>query len=227
MFSLLKRILFKTLIGPAKYRRRDGYDYVRYWNDRFAKYGESLRGAGHEGLSEDKNKEMYSEAARVFTKLCRQEGVEFNTARVLDIGCGTGFYSELLHELGVKHYVGIDVADVLLPQLASRFPEYEFRKGDITEEKVDGEFDLVLMIDVIEHIVEESKLSSAMDNVRNCIGNKGVFVVSGMRAVSKKHLFYLRRWSVEDIMKGFPGYEHSVPVSFRDSYILAIKKRLS
>jgi SAM-dependent methyltransferase len=224
VFSLLKRILYKTLIGPARYGRREGYDYARYWNDRFSKYGESLRGAGHEGLSEEKNKEMYREAARTFAEVCEKEGVDFNSARVLDIGCGTGFYSQLLYDLGVKHYVGMDVADVLFPQLARRFPEYEFRKGDITGEKVRGEFDLVLMIDVIEHIVEESKLSSAMDNVRDCMGKKGVFVVSGMRDISKKHLFYLRWWSVEDIKKRFPGYEHGTPIPFRDSYILAIKK---
>jgi hypothetical protein len=81
------------------------------------------------------------------------------------------------------------------------------------------------MIDVIEHIVEESKLSSAMGNVKNCMADKGVFVVSGLRDISKKHLFYLRWWSVQDVLNRFPGYESSKPTPFRDAFILAIKKQ--
>ncbi len=220
----MKRILFKTLVGPMKYGRENGYDAARYWSDRFAKYGGALRGAGHEGLSEEENEEMYREAARTFTNLCAQEGVDLPNARVLDIGCGTGFYTELLHNLGVRRYVGMDVAEVLLPGLAGRFPEYEFRRGDITEDKVEGEFDLVLMIDVIEHIVEESKFSRAMENVKSCMSDRGAFIVSGMRDVSKKHLFYLRWWSVEDVKMRFPGFLFSAPAPFRDCYVLAIKK---
>jgi SAM-dependent methyltransferase len=222
MFRLLKRVLFKTLTGPLKYGRKNGYDAARYWGDRFARYGGSLRGAGHEGISEEANEEMYREAARVFTDLCRQQGVDFPKARVLDIGCGTGFYAQLLRDLGVRQYTGLDVADVLLPELAARFPEYEFKRGDITEEKVEGEFDLVLMIDVIEHIVEESRFSRAMENVKSCMSDRGVFIVSGMRDVSKKHLFYLRWWSVEDVKRRFPEFQYSAPMPFRDCYVLAV-----
>ena len=46
--GFIRRMWFKFVAGPAKYRRGEGYDAARYWEDRFSQYGRSLRGAGHE-----------------------------------------------------------------------------------------------------------------------------------------------------------------------------------
>ena len=60
----IARILYKYTIGKLKYGRGDTYDAERYWSDRFEKYGASLLGPGHEGLSEDENEHMYNEGRR-------------------------------------------------------------------------------------------------------------------------------------------------------------------
>lgn len=225
--NFIRRGLYKSIVGPLKYGKGDNYDTARYWHDRFSRYSLSLKGAGDEGLSEEENEKMYKEAAKVFTDLCRQESVNFQSVRVLEIGCGTGFYTQLLHNLGVKSYIGIDITDVLFPKLEKKFPQFKFIRRDITSDKIGGKFDLIIMIDVIHHIVEKSKFSYAMENVKNCLLANGVFIVSPIMEANKKHLFYVRFWSLEDIRQEFPGFIFSKLVPFRHNHLLIIKKQES
>ena len=222
--GFVKRALYKILIGPIKYGRGNDYDAHRYWRDRFSKYGLSLRGAGDDGLSEEENEKMYVKAAEVFTDLCQRESVDFQSVRVLEIGCGTGFYTQLLCDLGVKSYVGVDITDVLFPELRKKFPQFKFVRKDIASDKIEGKFNLIVMIDVIEHIVKESKLSFAMENVKKCLLDNGVFIVSPIMDVSRRHLFYVRSWSLEDIKRRFPGHIFRELVPFRNNHILIIRK---
>jgi len=222
--GLMRRALDETIIGPLKYGEGNDYDAARYWHDRFSKYGLSLNGAGNAGLSEEENEKMYAEAAKVFIDLCRREGVDFQSVSVLEIGCGTGFYTQVFHNLGVKSYVGVDITDVLFSELGKKFPQFRFIRKDITSDKVEGKFDLIVMIDVIEHIVNESKFSLAMENVKNCLLANGIFVVSPIMDVSKRHLFYIRSWSLEDIKQRFSGYIFGELVPFRHNHILIVKK---
>lgn len=222
--GFFRRALYKTLIAPMKYRTKGGYDAARYWRDRLAKYGTSLKGVGDEGLSEQKNREMYEDAARTFLGLCRREGIDFATARVLEIGCGSGFYTQLLQEQGVSRYLGVDITDALFPTLTGRFPNFQFIRRDITTDAIEGEFDLILMIDVIEHIVDEAKLGFAMNSVQRCLAENGRFLVTPVADQGRHSLFYVRFWSVEDIKRRLPGCLFGVPITFRYSRLLVAKK---
>ncbi len=222
-FGFITRGLYKTLIGPLRYGGRDGYDAARYWRDRFVKHGLSLKAVGDEGLSHAENARAYAQAGNVFADVCRKEAIDFKGARVLEIGCGAGFYTQLLHGYGVKSYVGVDVTDVFFPELRSRFPEFEFVRKDITADQIEGTFDLVIMIDVIEHIVTDSKFAGAMQRVKNCLANDGVFIVSPMVEGSQKRLFYQRFWSLGDVKPRFPGYVFRDLTPFREAQMLAIR----
>ena len=222
--ELLKRALYKTTVGPMKYKKGDDYDAESYWHDRFSKYGKTLKGAGDEGLSEDENRRMYVEAAEIFTDICRKQSINFENADVLEVGVGTGFYTKLLHDLGVKKYTGVDITDLFFKQHRQDFPQYRFIKKDITADKIEGKFDLIIMIDVIEHIVSKTKLAFCMDNIKGCLSEKGIFIVAPVMDTSKKHLFYLSSHSLEDIKKMFSGYIFEAAVPFRDGDMLVIKR---
>lgn len=222
--GFIRRALYKTLIAPLKYRTKGGYDAAQYWRDRLTSYGTSLKGVGDEGLSEQENREMYENAAGAFLSLCRQEGIDFATARVLEIGCGNGFYTRLLQEQGVNRYLGVDITDALFPALTGRFPGFRFIRRDITTDLIDGEFDLILMIDVIEHIVGEAKLDFAMSNVQRCLAENGCFLVAPVAAQGRRSLFYVRFWSVEDIRRRLPGCLSGAPIPFRYSHLLVARK---
>lgn len=222
--GLLRRVIYKTLIAPLKYRTKGDYDAARYWRDRLARYGTSLKGVGDEGLSEQDNRKMYENAASIFLNVCRQEGIDFAAARVLEIGCGNGFYTRLLQEQGVKHYLGVDITNALFPDLVGRFSGFQFICRDVTTDPIPGEFDLILMIDVIEHIVGEEKLDFAMANVQCCLAENGRLLVAPVADRGRRSLFYVRFWSIDDIKRRLSGCLFGKPISFRYSHLLLTRK---
>lgn len=222
--GLLRRAATKLLVAPIKYRSANGYDAARYWQDRLSKHGRSLKGVGDEGLSEEENLKMYLEAGQVLLTLCKKEGIDLRSAKVLEIGCGTGYYTQLLSEHGVQSYVGIDITDVFFSDLKDEYPEFSFLRKDITTEDLNGNYDLILMIDVIEHITELKKLNHALNQVKKNLSANGVFIIAPVPKKGRKSLFYVRFWSLEDISRLFNGYRIGIPESFRYSQIVAIKK---
>jgi SAM-dependent methyltransferase len=223
--GLVGRAIQKMVIGPLLYRRKSGYDAERYWRDRFQRRGRSLKAVGHEGLSEEENERMYSLASRTFMEVCAREQIAFAAARVLEIGCGSGFYTRLLHGAGVRSYTGVDITDVFFPELRREFRRFTFLKKDVTAERIEGPFDLVVMIDVTEHIVEEEKLAFALETIGNCLSDNGVLLLAQpSQDLGEKNLFYLRFWSLHDIERNMPGFIFAEPVPFRMGYLVSIRK---
>jgi SAM-dependent methyltransferase len=78
--------------------------------------------------------------------------------RILDMGCGPGFYAaELLEEVGDEgSVVGVDTSAAMLGVAAKRSEgraNADFREGDATAVPVDdGEFDAALSVQVIEYV---------------------------------------------------------------------------
>jgi SAM-dependent methyltransferase len=223
-FGFIKRVFFKKIIGPLKYGKGDDYDAASYWDTRLGKYGDNLKGAGDEGKSHADNVREYEQDEKIFSELVKKLELDFANISVMDIGCGTGFYTDILKRLGVKKYTGLDITDTLFAKHKENFADYEFVKKDITTEKVEGKYDLIIMIEVLEHIVNDNKLSFAMENVKNCLTDDGVFIISSIWDKGKKHMFYVRRWTLDEIKQRFEGYTFSEPLPFRSANIITIRK---
>lgn len=223
--GFIKRVFYKKFVGPKKYGKGNDYDAARYWEDRLSKYGDSsLRGVGDEGKSEKDNIREYARDEKAFTEFCNRFKVDFANASVLDIGCGSGFYTDILNRLGVRDYTGIDITDALFEKHKKSFPNYKFIKKDFTTEKHDGQYDLIIMIEVLEHIVNDDKLSFAMENVKRCLKEGGVFIISSIWESGGRHMFYVRKWTVDEIKTRFDGYEITELVPFRGSFMVGIKR---
>jgi SAM-dependent methyltransferase len=223
--GLVARGFRKLVVGPLRYRRGRGYDAERYWGDRFRRYGRSLRGPGHEGYSEEENARVYAQARAVVLEACRRAGVRFPGARVLEIGVGTGFYTRMCRDEGARSYTGVDVTDALFGELRREFPEYEFVRRDATAETIEGEYDLVLMIDVVEHIVTEEGLAAALGSVRGALAPGGVFLLALPAPGSgAERLFYLHAWRLEEVLRHLEGLETSPPEPFRYGMLLTARR---
>ncbi|HPM75917.1 MAG TPA: class I SAM-dependent methyltransferase [bacterium] len=218
-----RNALRKLVVDPAKYKTGEDYQAESYWRDRFVKHGMSLAGPGDEGLKEEENRLMYLEAADRLFAIIEQNDIDLPTARVLEIGCGNGFFSGLLYERGVRDYLGVDITDVLFDEFRARWPEFRYEKADITERAPAGSFDLVLMIDVIQHIVVREKLRQAFANIKNGLAAGGAFLVSPIRAESKKHLFYVHWWTIDDLKNEFADFLFAALEPFRYSHLAVIK----
>lgn len=222
-FRIPKRYLY-LFLQAIKYWVPTSYKAETYWKDRLSKYGLELQGVGDICLSHKENEQIYLKAKEVFLSLCRKEGVNFKKVRMLDIGCGTGFYAEIFFENGGKNYLGIDITDALFSKLKSIFPGLKFRKLDICTQGLDDYFDLIIMIDVTQHIVNNNKFSFAMRNVKSRLSEDGIFIVTSWLNAGTRHSLYEVSRTIEAYKREFPNYVFSKPMQFRDKFIFSVKK---
>lgn len=223
------RPLWKTrdwFIKLSKNRIGDRYTPKQYWKNRHKKYGLDLRGVGNCAMSTAENEEMYQQAKDVFERLFRQEKIDFSKIKMLDIGCGTGFYAKIFQSHGGTNYLGVDITDQLFPQLRKEFPNFRFKKLDITKESINETFDLIIMIDVTQHIVDNSLFCGAMKTINTCLSPTGHFIVtSWLSDQFKKRRPHEVERPMNYYKKEFPDGEFSIPISFRDKYIFRIRKK--
>jgi len=227
-FGFVGRALYKLTLGRWKYASRNGYDAERFWGDRFRKYRLNLMGPGHDGYSREENERSYRNAAKVFTEVCRDEGIDLTRSAVLEIGCATGFYAELFRSAGVTKYHGVDITDVLFPDLRQRFPGFHFVKADIASGRVpiDGEFSLVTMIDVAQHIVTRERLHAALDAVDRHLAPQGRFIfTTELQRKLAVNAFYETQWVLDDFSERLVGWSFGPPRPFRDKYIVCATKK--
>jgi 2-polyprenyl-3-methyl-5-hydroxy-6-metoxy-1,4-benzoquinol methylase len=224
--STLARILYKHTLGRLRYARGATYDAEAYWGDRFRRFGASLKGPGHEGLTEEDNRAMYEAAGARFAEYCESEGVSFAGRRVLEIGCGTGFYTDLVDRLGPPAaFTGLDVTDANFAAIAARHPQARLVKGNAADPGAlpdGGQFDVVVMIDVIHHVVTDADFDAIMANVRRWLAPGGAFVITPFAERPSRPFFYVRWWTLTELGARFTGYRMGRPTPFRDNSMIAV-----
>lgn len=83
-----------------------------------------------------------------------QEGRITPTSKVLEIGCGTGNYTELIFKVTNAKIYGLDRSTGMLEKARAKNPSINYLEGDATylNSFAGQKFDVVYMIDVIHHI---------------------------------------------------------------------------
>lgn len=219
----------KVIVGPIKYHSKNGYNNKRYWEDRFKKYGfQNFTSTGNEGLSKQENQDQYRQQASIFEALIKKNIPDIKKQKFLEVGVGNGFYTGIMLKLKVGNYLGSDITDVFFPNLKEKFPQYSFTKLDICGNPLNEKFDVILMMDVIEHIVSESNLTKAMDNLEKMLNSKGILIFSGfyMSSQSNKEFFYEMKWSYKDIDKKLNKLTAiSDPIPYRNDNLVFYKRK--
>lgn len=101
----------------------------------------------------------------IYRRIADQFKIDFSGKRVLDVGCGRGeMLSQALLE-GARHVVGCDISPAAIALSESRlkslgFAEDMYRlvvlKEDDFLKSIDGPFDIILMLDFVEHVSAET-----------------------------------------------------------------------
>src|SRR5688572_24003653 len=123
---------------------------------------------------------------RLLARLIARAAVP-GTAGVLDIGTGTGTNLRLLRELGFSRRRGLDSSDEAIRWCAEKGLG-EVTKGDVRRLPFgDGEFQLVLATDVIEHVDDDTL---AISEIRRVLapGGTAILTVPAFRSL----------WGVQD-----------------------------
>jgi 2-polyprenyl-3-methyl-5-hydroxy-6-metoxy-1,4-benzoquinol methylase len=102
---------------------------------------------------------------------------------VADMGFGTGFGTHLLtaNARGVTGYE-MDESAIRFAEKVFPIPKLQFKHGDIAKGIDDGEYDFVVMIDVIEHIKHDKQ---ALLNVKKMLAKHGTLIISTPNRLSR------------------------------------------
>ncbi|MBU0510509.1 MAG: class I SAM-dependent methyltransferase [Chloroflexi bacterium] len=150
-----------------------------YWESRLSNNFD-LTGVGYAVLGPNFNRFLYDARQQALTHALNATRTQIGKQSVLEIGCGTGFYTEIFSRYGVEKYLGLDITDISTTCLHERYPQYRFLQRDISSDNFDinQQFDFAFAADVLFHIVDENKFDHAIKNISSCLNNKGLFILS-------------------------------------------------
>ena len=117
------------------------------------------------------------------------------SGKVADIGFGTGFGMHLLAQNAEVTGYEVDKGSIDFAQ--SVFPYLTFKQGDIRK-GIEGKFDFVIIIDVIEHIKQDKK---ALENVRAMLNPDGKLILSTPNRLSRyrKSSNHIREYAPKEL----------------------------
>ena len=136
-----------------------------------------LRGSGETALSLAYNRACYRLRAEVLAAALRDHGFDPKGKQVLDVGCGTGFFTAFYLERGAR-VTGLDIAPIAIETLRARHPGSRFILADVGEQPIEGRFDLINAMDVLYHITDDARWESAVTHLAQAVGEGGLLVVS-------------------------------------------------
>ncbi|HEX3436279.1 MAG TPA: class I SAM-dependent methyltransferase [Pseudacidobacterium sp.] len=99
------------------------------------------------------------------------------SVRILDLGCGHGAFLYFLSQAGYKNIYGIDISQEQV-ELAHQLGISEARHGTLEEvlsEEKDGCVDVVLVMDVLEHLIKDD-LFHILDEIRRVLKHNGMCI---------------------------------------------------
>ncbi len=96
--------------------------------------------------------------------------------KVLDLGCGGGYFAYLAKQRGAE-VIGVDYSQSAINFAKNRYKDIDFRVADALtlKEFSDSTFDLVLLMDVIEHIKNQDE---SLNEIRRILKNEGKLLIS-------------------------------------------------
>jgi SAM-dependent methyltransferase len=209
------------------------YKPKKFWNEMLTSSFD-LRGVGHFRKSEEENLRMYEEKKRILEQEIKKNGISINPqTEILEIGCGVGFWTEYFKNIGAKKFTGNDIAEISVTNLKKKYPDFEFIHGDISEVDLPGnKFDIGIMIDVTQHITNDTRFKQAMENLWKSLKAGSVLIITIWDPAKNVYIANKLRLNRIEKPRGLDKYLNvfgmtaSVlsKVDFNDKYLLIIRK---
>ncbi len=152
------------------------YRPQEFWEQRLAEQFD-LRGTGETGLSLAYNRACYALRAEVLQSCLVRAGMLPAGRRVLDVGCGTGFWTEYFVSRGA-YYTGVDIAQVSVDRLAARYPGQRIIRADVSDGVPNGPYDLINAFDVLYHVIDDERWESALRQLAGALAPGGLLLVT-------------------------------------------------
>lgn len=152
------------------------YQPREFWDRRLSEQFD-LRGTGQPGLSAEYNRACYELRRHVLDAALAEERFDPAGKRVLDVGCGSGFFTAHYLKRGAN-VTGMDIAPTSIERLRERHPEARFVLADVSEAQIAERYDLVNAFDVLYHITDDPKWERAVATLAGAVAPRGLLLVT-------------------------------------------------
>ncbi len=102
-----------------------------------------------------------------------------NAKTVLDIGAGTGLFSQFVYKENPQlHYTLADISDPMLSVARSRFSgldNFDFIELDLSTDKIPGKYDIIISGLAIHHLSDADK-QKLYKNIHDALNEGGLFI---------------------------------------------------
>jgi len=193
---------------------KSDFNARKYWDARLSATGVHLGSVGLAGVGGGFNRWMYRVKKAVFWRMIGKEArrtfkahPDANT-RVLDVGCGSGFYFDLWKRVAFQHWIveGLDFSFESVKALQAWYPQHKFHQLDISSDllkfQVQQNYHIISAMDVLFHIVDDDKYMKALENINGLLRDNGVFVFTenflpGKARIAHKHIVHRTKEEIE------------------------------
>ena len=147
-----------------------------FWDQRLSEHFD-LRGTGQTAMSSAYNRACYALRREVLERALAEAGVDPRGRRVLDVGCGVGFFTAYYLGRGAE-VTGIDISVTSVETLRERHPQARFILGDVSETPLAEAWDVVNAFDVLYHIVDDTRWQTALRSLALAVAPGGLLLVT-------------------------------------------------
>lgn len=149
----------------------ENYDYTQVWSN-FCYQNSPVYNKDVDGFLERMGEGncLYTvvapEAISKFANVTRTQG----EVKLLEIGCGSGQFAKLLFKSGYNNYTGVDISKEAIAFAKNINAQHKdnFFVGDAVDFIRRADYDLVIMLEVLEHLKDDMKLFEAMKPGKYC-----------------------------------------------------------
>ena len=191
------------------------FNYKKFWNKRYKKYGLEMLYCGNKGADKETNIQIRKRNIELFDSVLKKLNIT-KDSRILDIGCGVGAYAEYFKEQGYRNYTGIELLPEVVRKLNLKFPDYYFIQKDIFKNKIDGTYDLIIMMSVTQHIIKDEQFNFVIGSIPNLINLNGYFITTDTLE-DKRDSNYTRRRTIEHYLQQLGHLKFTITPYNKDS----------
>ncbi|MCY6353971.1 methyltransferase domain-containing protein [Clostridium sp. ZS2-4] len=154
------------------------FNHKSYWNNRYnVKFNSETSGSF--GLGEIYNNYLYKSKLDVIKYLINNLFGDLKLKNILELGPGTGMFTDYFYNNKINSYLGIDISDIAANNLSRRFNNFNFKVGDISntlDYPNDGKYDMIFAANVLLHLTDKDKFEKTIHNISNSLDKDGYFI---------------------------------------------------